>query len=246
MQWFAGFPSKSIHTFKKIATTFMSQFATNRVKKIKVTNLFDIKQAKGESLKKIPCLVYDLDQKFFVKAFHKELRRLGKDGLSIGIQIVGRGQFSVPTIDHELEMLSPSKAGWGRLLLPSSWTHLERNGVSFIMHMDISRGLWDVAVGMQGELKPLHSNKGGDNNGQKCAKRQQTPSVRPSPPTEGGRASMGNQYRSRSPNKGHKRRSQSKGKLKDTPTLGNHSQYCQRRNDNPDDGEGARGLGELD
>ncbi|RDX70273.1 hypothetical protein CR513_50508, partial [Mucuna pruriens] len=71
----------TIHTFNDLATTFISQFTTNRVKRLEVIDLFDIRQAKGKSLKKYyACFnnaivqVNDLDPKYFVKAFQKGLR----------------------------------------------------------------------------------------------------------------------------------------------------------------------------
>ncbi|RDY01126.1 hypothetical protein CR513_15601, partial [Mucuna pruriens] len=44
-------PAKSIRSFNNLADSFVSQFATNKVKQLEVTDLFDIKQAKDESLK---------------------------------------------------------------------------------------------------------------------------------------------------------------------------------------------------
>ncbi|RDY01680.1 hypothetical protein CR513_14965, partial [Mucuna pruriens] len=43
--------SRSIQTFKDLAESFVSQFATNKVKRLEVADLFNIKQAEGESLK---------------------------------------------------------------------------------------------------------------------------------------------------------------------------------------------------
>ncbi|RDX67349.1 Solanesyl diphosphate synthase 2, chloroplastic, partial [Mucuna pruriens] len=51
-QRFSGIPPRTIHTFKNLMTIFASQFATNRAKRLKVADLFDINQAKEESLKK--------------------------------------------------------------------------------------------------------------------------------------------------------------------------------------------------
>ncbi|RDX73408.1 hypothetical protein CR513_46993, partial [Mucuna pruriens] len=42
MRWFLGLPPQSIHTFNNLTTTFVSQFATNREKRLEVTDLFDI------------------------------------------------------------------------------------------------------------------------------------------------------------------------------------------------------------
>ncbi|RDY04046.1 hypothetical protein CR513_12313, partial [Mucuna pruriens] len=57
-------------TFSDLATLFISQFATNKVKRLEVADLFNIKQAKGENLKEYPARfnsamirVNDLDQK---------------------------------------------------------------------------------------------------------------------------------------------------------------------------------------
>ncbi|RDX79981.1 hypothetical protein CR513_39525, partial [Mucuna pruriens] len=80
MQWMTTLPTKSICTFNDLARSFVSQFAANIVKKLEVANLFDIKQAKGESLKgylayfnNVTVWVNDPNQKFFVKAFQKRL-----------------------------------------------------------------------------------------------------------------------------------------------------------------------------
>ncbi|RDX87275.1 hypothetical protein CR513_31293, partial [Mucuna pruriens] len=43
MQWFFGLPIKTIHTFNNLATHFVSQFATNKAKRLEVANLFYIK-----------------------------------------------------------------------------------------------------------------------------------------------------------------------------------------------------------
>ncbi|RDX99564.1 hypothetical protein CR513_17354, partial [Mucuna pruriens] len=52
VQWFSDLPSRTIHTFNDLATCFVSQFSTNKAKKLEVADLFDIKQMKGETLKK--------------------------------------------------------------------------------------------------------------------------------------------------------------------------------------------------
>ncbi|RDY03211.1 hypothetical protein CR513_13235, partial [Mucuna pruriens] len=81
MYWMATLPARSIQTFNDLAGSFVSQFAANKVKKLEVIDLFDIKQSRGESLKSYlarfnnaTVRVDDLDQKFFVKAFQKGLR----------------------------------------------------------------------------------------------------------------------------------------------------------------------------
>ncbi|RDX73247.1 hypothetical protein CR513_47173, partial [Mucuna pruriens] len=81
MQWMATLPPRSIQTFKDLAGSFLSQFASNKVKRLEVADLFNIKQAEGESLKNYlarfnnaTVRVDDPDQKFFVKAFQKGLR----------------------------------------------------------------------------------------------------------------------------------------------------------------------------
>ncbi|RDX80481.1 hypothetical protein CR513_38962, partial [Mucuna pruriens] len=81
MQWFAGLPPKIIHTFNNLEAVFVSQFIANCAKRLEGANLFDIWQAKGESLKKYlagfnnaTIQVNDPDQIFFVKAFQKGLR----------------------------------------------------------------------------------------------------------------------------------------------------------------------------
>ncbi|RDX66330.1 hypothetical protein CR513_54905, partial [Mucuna pruriens] len=47
----ATLPPRSIQTFKDLANSFLSQFAANKVKRLEVANLFDIRQTEGESLK---------------------------------------------------------------------------------------------------------------------------------------------------------------------------------------------------
>ncbi|RDX77060.1 hypothetical protein CR513_42877, partial [Mucuna pruriens] len=81
MQWMSTLPPRSIQTFRDLAGFFLSQFAANKVKRLEVTDLFDVKQGEGESLKKYlarfnnaTVRVDDPDQKFFVKAFQKGLR----------------------------------------------------------------------------------------------------------------------------------------------------------------------------
>ncbi|RDX73895.1 hypothetical protein CR513_46428, partial [Mucuna pruriens] len=81
MQWMATLPPRSIRTFNDLARLFLSQFAANKTKKLEVADLFDFKQARGESLKgylarfnTATVRVNDPDQKFFVKAFQKGLR----------------------------------------------------------------------------------------------------------------------------------------------------------------------------
>ncbi|RDY06842.1 hypothetical protein CR513_09113, partial [Mucuna pruriens] len=81
MHWITTLPARSIRSFNDLAGSFVSQFAANKVKRLEVVDLFDIKQAKGESLKSylarfnnITVCVDDPDQKFFVKAFQKGLR----------------------------------------------------------------------------------------------------------------------------------------------------------------------------
>ncbi|RDY04806.1 hypothetical protein CR513_11441, partial [Mucuna pruriens] len=81
MHWMATLPARSIQTFSDLANSFVSQFAAHRVKRLEMSNLFDIKQDREESLKSFlawfnnaTIRVDDPDQKFFVKAFQKGLR----------------------------------------------------------------------------------------------------------------------------------------------------------------------------
>ncbi|RDX57864.1 hypothetical protein CR513_62866, partial [Mucuna pruriens] len=81
MHWLATLPPRSIRSFNELATFFASQFATNKTKRLEVANLFDIRQARGETLKSYlarfnnaTVRVNDPDQKIFVKAFQKGLR----------------------------------------------------------------------------------------------------------------------------------------------------------------------------
>ncbi|RDX98076.1 hypothetical protein CR513_19057, partial [Mucuna pruriens] len=64
-----------------LATSFASQFAANKMKRLEVADLFDIRQNKGEALKSYltrfnnaTVRVSNPDQKIFVKAFQKGLR----------------------------------------------------------------------------------------------------------------------------------------------------------------------------
>ncbi|RDY06098.1 hypothetical protein CR513_09969, partial [Mucuna pruriens] len=51
MQWMATLPPRSIQTFKDLASSFLSEFAVNKVKRLEIADLFDIRQTEGESLK---------------------------------------------------------------------------------------------------------------------------------------------------------------------------------------------------
>ncbi|RDX76124.1 hypothetical protein CR513_43918, partial [Mucuna pruriens] len=51
MHWITTLPARSIRLFNDLAGSFVSQFVANRVKRLEVFDLFDIKQAKGENLK---------------------------------------------------------------------------------------------------------------------------------------------------------------------------------------------------
>ncbi|RDY08998.1 hypothetical protein CR513_06708, partial [Mucuna pruriens] len=77
----ATLPARTIRTFNDLASAFTSQFATNKTKQLEVADLFDIRQAKEESLKSYlarfnnaTVRVNDPDPKFFIKAFQKGLR----------------------------------------------------------------------------------------------------------------------------------------------------------------------------
>ncbi|RDX72508.1 hypothetical protein CR513_48006, partial [Mucuna pruriens] len=77
----ATLSARSIRSFKYLVGSFISQFAANRVKRLEVADLFDIKQAKDESLKSYlarfnnaTVWVNDPNQKFFMKSFQKGLR----------------------------------------------------------------------------------------------------------------------------------------------------------------------------
>ncbi|RDY01388.1 hypothetical protein CR513_15295, partial [Mucuna pruriens] len=49
-RWMATLPPRSIHTCNDLARLFLSKFAANKTKKLEVADLFDFKQARGESL----------------------------------------------------------------------------------------------------------------------------------------------------------------------------------------------------
>ncbi|RDX68885.1 hypothetical protein CR513_52080, partial [Mucuna pruriens] len=51
MHWMATLPTRSIRSFNDLVGSFILQFAANKVKQVEVADLFNIKQAKGESLK---------------------------------------------------------------------------------------------------------------------------------------------------------------------------------------------------
>ncbi|RDY09599.1 hypothetical protein CR513_06007, partial [Mucuna pruriens] len=91
MQSFLGLSPKTIHTFNDLVTTFVSYFAANRAK-LEVTDLFDIKQAKEESLKKyLACFnnkmvqVNNPDQKICTKAYQKGLQ-VGQFSVSLALR----------------------------------------------------------------------------------------------------------------------------------------------------------------
>ncbi|RDX88457.1 hypothetical protein CR513_29943, partial [Mucuna pruriens] len=51
MHWMATLPVRFIRSVNDLAGSFVLQFMANKVKWLEVVDLFDIKQAKGESLK---------------------------------------------------------------------------------------------------------------------------------------------------------------------------------------------------
>ncbi|RDX91486.1 hypothetical protein CR513_26526, partial [Mucuna pruriens] len=78
MRWFSSLPPRSVTSFVDLAAAFEFQFAANKTKRLKVADLFDIKQSKTETLKQYLARfntamvqIDDPDQKFFVKAFQK-------------------------------------------------------------------------------------------------------------------------------------------------------------------------------
>ncbi|RDX64133.1 hypothetical protein CR513_57344, partial [Mucuna pruriens] len=74
MRWFSGLPPCSIRSFSDLATTFESQFVVNMEKRSKVVDLFKTLKQYLARFNGATVQVDDLDQKFFVKAFQKELR----------------------------------------------------------------------------------------------------------------------------------------------------------------------------
>ncbi|RDX76999.1 hypothetical protein CR513_42940, partial [Mucuna pruriens] len=74
IHWMTTLPTRSIWSFNDLVGSFVSQFAANKVKRLEVADLFDIKQAKGESLKSYLAhfnnaivRVNNLDQNFFIE-----------------------------------------------------------------------------------------------------------------------------------------------------------------------------------
>ncbi|RDX90399.1 hypothetical protein CR513_27735, partial [Mucuna pruriens] len=51
LQWMMNLPPRSIRVFNNLAGLFLSQFVANKSKRLEVADLFDIRQAGGESLK---------------------------------------------------------------------------------------------------------------------------------------------------------------------------------------------------
>ncbi|RDX82668.1 hypothetical protein CR513_36521, partial [Mucuna pruriens] len=49
--WITTLPAWSIRMFNDLVGSFVSQFAANKVKRLEVADLFDIKQSREESLK---------------------------------------------------------------------------------------------------------------------------------------------------------------------------------------------------
>ncbi|RDY13381.1 hypothetical protein CR513_01711, partial [Mucuna pruriens] len=81
MQWLSTLLARTIRSFKDLVILFVSQFVANKAKRLKVVDLFNIRQAKGEKLKSYlarfnnaTVRVNDPNQKFFVKGFQKGLR----------------------------------------------------------------------------------------------------------------------------------------------------------------------------
>ncbi|RDX65278.1 hypothetical protein CR513_56080, partial [Mucuna pruriens] len=94
MQWFAGLPPKSIHTFNNLVTIFVSQFAANRAKRLEDKNL----KKYLVRFNSATVQVNDPDQKFFVKAFQKGMRtRQFSDYFAL------RHQFSMSEIKARVE-----------------------------------------------------------------------------------------------------------------------------------------------
>ncbi|RDX93645.1 hypothetical protein CR513_24064, partial [Mucuna pruriens] len=75
MNWLTTLPPRSIRSFNDITTSFASQFAANKVKRLEVANLFNIRQNNYLArFNNATVRVNDLDKKFFMKAFQKGLR----------------------------------------------------------------------------------------------------------------------------------------------------------------------------
>ncbi|RDX71894.1 hypothetical protein CR513_48693, partial [Mucuna pruriens] len=79
MHWMTTLSARSIRSFNDLAASFVSQFAANKVKQFKVVDLFDIRQAKGESPKSYlawfnnaTIRINDLDQKFLLRPFRRD------------------------------------------------------------------------------------------------------------------------------------------------------------------------------
>ncbi|RDY04852.1 hypothetical protein CR513_11380, partial [Mucuna pruriens] len=51
MQWVMNLPPRSIYAFNDLANVFLSQFAANKLKRLEVADLCDIRQNGGECLK---------------------------------------------------------------------------------------------------------------------------------------------------------------------------------------------------
>ncbi|RDY07703.1 hypothetical protein CR513_08149, partial [Mucuna pruriens] len=118
----ATLPPRSIRTFSDLAGSFVSQFVANKVKQLEVADLFDIKQAKDESLKSYLARfnnaivrVDDPDQKFFVKAFQKRLKASPfSDALALRRpssmdEIRARAEKHVEMEDDQIERIGANK-----------------------------------------------------------------------------------------------------------------------------------------
>ena len=51
LQWFSGIPDGHITSFSQFPTMFREQFSANKVKPLRIYDLFDVRQREGESLK---------------------------------------------------------------------------------------------------------------------------------------------------------------------------------------------------
>ncbi|RDX77914.1 hypothetical protein CR513_41880, partial [Mucuna pruriens] len=126
MQWFSCLPPRTIHTFNNLASTFVSQFVADHAKRLEVTDLFDIRQAKGESLKKYlthfnsaTVQVNNLDQKKFREGLPKgrptsmgEIRgRVEKHFEAEEDQVNGiHAKRNVPAISSKIDCAHSGKA----------------------------------------------------------------------------------------------------------------------------------------
>ncbi|RDX75242.1 hypothetical protein CR513_44908, partial [Mucuna pruriens] len=133
---------RTIHTFNDLATGFMFQFATNKAKKLEVANLFDIKQAKGESLKK-----------YLTRFNSATVQRKAVQRLPCFEKTNQHGRIKTQSEKHIKAPLFLNKGGQG----PPGKTNPQREG-NYKPKADVTQ-FTPVRVGRSQILREVHTTK---------------------------------------------------------------------------------------